>query len=76
MCGTHAMDVEAHLELDLGLGNVLLAAASARNLLRLRDLGADGVGAEILNRETLNGIDAQDRVGLNNGESTRNCKTM
>lgn len=34
---------KAHLELDLGLSNVLLAAAAACNLLGLGDLVSDGL---------------------------------
>jgi len=50
----------AYLEFDLGLSNVLLAAISARNLLCLRNLSPDGLGAEILNWVALDGVDAQD----------------
>lgn len=31
------------------------------------------LGAEVLERETLDGVDAQLGVGLNDGESTRDC---
>jgi hypothetical protein len=66
---------EAYLELNLSLSNILLAAASVRNLLCLRDLGPDSFGAEILNRETLDGVDTQDGVGLNDGEPSGNYVT-
>jgi hypothetical protein len=51
---------QTHLKLDLGLGNVLLASASAGDLLGLGDLSPDGIGAEVLKGETLDGVDAQD----------------
>lgn len=59
-----------HLELDLGLSNVLLAAAAAGDLLSLRDLVAHSLGAEVLQRVSLNGVDAELGVGLHNGEAT------
>ena len=64
---------ETHLQLDLGLGNILLASAAVGNLLGLGDLGSDGFGAEVLKRVALDGIDAQDRVGLDDGEASRHC---
>lgn len=64
-----------YLELDLGLRNVLLAAASAGNLLGLGDLASDGLSAEVLEREALNGVDAQLRTRLHNRESTGNYTT-
>lgn len=60
-----------NLKLNLGLGNILLATATAGNLLSLRNLVADGLGAEVLEGVCLGGVDAQGRVGLNSGESTR-----
>lgn len=59
-----------HLELNLSLSDILLTAAAAGDLLGLGDLVLDGVGAEVLKRETLNSVDAQLGVGLDNGEST------
>lgn len=64
-------ELRAYLQLDLGLSNILLASTSVRNLLRLGDLGTDSIGAEVLKRVTLNGVDAHDRVGLNGSKSTR-----
>lgn len=64
-----------YLELDLGLCNVLLATTSAGDLLGLGDLVSDGLGAEVLDRETLDGVDAQLRAGLDNRKSARNCTT-
>ncbi len=40
-------DLGTNLELDLGLGDILLAAAAIRNLLCLRDLCLDSLRAEI-----------------------------
>lgn len=62
---------ETHLQLDLGLSNILLASAAVGNLLGLSDLGSDGLGAEVLKRVSLNSVDAEDGVGLNGSESTR-----
>lgn len=61
----------AYLELNLGFRNVLLASAAVGNLLGLGDLGLDSLGAEALQRVTLSGVDAHDRVGLNNGKTAR-----
>lgn len=61
-----------NLQLNLGLGDVLLAAAAVRNLLGLGNLGTNGLGAEVLKGVALNGVDAQDRVGLDSSESTGN----
>lgn len=79
----------SYLKLDLSLGDVLLAAAAASNLLGLGDLGADVltrecelvlfeifegketyVSAEVLKSETLDSVDAELGVGLDNGETT------
>ena len=60
-----------YLELNLGLGNVPLAAVAAGNLLGLGDLRPDGIGAEILQGISLDGVDAQERAGLDNGEAAR-----
>lgn len=62
----------SYLELNLGLGNILLAAAAAGNLLGLSNLAADGLGAEVLDGVGLGGVDAQGRVGLNGGEAAGN----
>lgn len=62
---------KTHLQLDLGLSNILLASAAVGNFLGLSDLGSDGLGAEVLKGVSLNGVDAEDRVGLNGSESTR-----
>lgn len=79
-----------YLELNLSLGNILLAATAAGNALGLSKLGLDSLvelahhgrhgyhmtngaylRAEVLKGEALNGVDAELRVGLNDGESTR-----
>lgn len=80
--------MSTHLELNLGLGNVLLASASAGDLLGLRDLvpyslilvsirresaavGAH-LSAEILQRISLDGVDAQLGAGLDDSKSAGN----
>lgn len=70
----HSLSVtqtQSYLQLNLGLGNILFASAAAGDLLGLGDLGADSVSAEVLERVALDGIDAQDRVGLDDGEASR-----
>ena len=64
---------QTHLDLNLGLGNILLATVSTRNLLGLLELGLDILDVEVLERITLNGVDGENRVGLDDGESTGNC---
>lgn len=64
---------QTYLQLNLGLGDVLLAAAAVRDLGGLGDLVLDGVEAEVLEGEALDGVDAQDRVGLYGSESTGHC---
>lgn len=61
------------LQLNLRLSNVLLTATTIDNLLCLSELASDGVGAEILQGVGLDGIDAQGRVGLDDGESSGHC---
>jgi len=78
---------QTYLELNLGLCNVSLAAASVGNLLCLADLVPDSLslrqprhpsflitssylGAEVLQWVTLDGVNAENRVWLHNGEST------
>lgn len=61
-----------YLDLNLGLGNVLLAAAAAGNLLGLSNLAADGLGAEVLDGVGLGGVDAEGGVGLDGSETSRN----
>lgn len=60
-----------NLELNLSLSNVLLTATTIGNLLGLGDLGFDSIGAEVLEGVGLHGVDAQSRVRLNDGETTR-----
>lgn len=62
----------AYLKLDLGLCNVLLASTTVCDLLGLGDLGTDGIGTEVLERVTLDSVDAHDGVRLNSSESTGN----
>ena len=66
------MSDKTHLQLNLGLSNVLLASAAVGDLLGLSDLSSDGIGAEVLKGVTLDGVDAEDGVGLNSSESTGN----
>lgn len=63
----------SYLKLNLGLSNVLLTSTAVRNLLGFGDLVSDRLGAEVLERETLDSVDAQDRVGLDGSETTRHC---
>lgn len=73
----HALFREmSYLELNLGLGNILLAAAAAGNLLGLSNLAADGLGAEVLEGVGLGGVDAESRVGLDGSETTRHCQIL
>jgi hypothetical protein len=58
------------LHLNLGLRNVLLAAAAVGDLLGLGELVADGLGAEVLEGVGLDSVDAQGRVGLDDGETS------
>lgn len=62
----------SHLKFNLGLSNVLLTSASAGHLLRLRNLRPDRLLAEVLQGKTLDGVDAQFRIRLHNGEAARN----
>jgi hypothetical protein len=62
-----------YLKLNLSLSNVLLATAAAGDLLCLRDLVLDSLGAEVLERVALNSVDAELRAGLNSGEAAGNC---
>lgn len=59
-----------NLELNLSLGNILFATATAGNLLGLGNLVADGLGAEVLEGVCLGGVDAEGRVGLDRGETS------
>lgn len=62
-----------YLKLNLGLSNVLLAAASAGDLLSLRNLVLDGLCAEVLKSVTLNSVDAELGAGLDGCETAGNC---
>lgn len=62
-----------YLELDLGLGNILLATTTASNLLRLGNLVSHCIGAEILNGIALDSVDAELGTGLDSCESARDC---
>jgi hypothetical protein len=73
--GTH-LRCKAHLQLDLGLRNILLAATTTHNLLRLGDLCLDGLGTEVLQRVPFNGVDAQGGLGLDDSEATGNCNAL
>ena len=64
---------QTYLKLNLGLSNVLLAAAAAGNLLSLCDLVLDGLCAEVLKSVTLNSVDAELGTGLNGSETAGNC---
>lgn len=66
---------KTHLQLNLRLSDILLAAAAVGDLLCLGDLGTDSLRAEVLEGISLNSVDAQGRVGLNNGKATGNCNS-
>jgi hypothetical protein len=63
-----------YLQLNLRLSNILLAAAAGGNLLGLGDLVPHGVGAEVLERVALDGVDAEDAVGLHGCEAAGHCQ--
>ena len=60
-----------NLQLNLGLRNVLLTSAAIGDLLSLGDLGTDSLRGEVLKRVALGGVDAENRVRLDDGEATR-----
>ena len=62
-----------YLELNLGLSDVLFATVAAGDLLCLRNLVLDSLGAEVLKSVTLNSVDAELGAGLDGGETTRDC---
>lgn len=64
---------KTYLDLNLGLGNVLLAAAAASDLLGLSNLVADGLGAEVLQGVALGGVDGHARVGKDGSKSATHC---
>lgn len=66
----------AYLNLDVGLGDLAHAAVTASHLLRLSELGAHGVDAEVLKGEALDGVDAEDGVGVHDGEATGHCTQL
>jgi hypothetical protein len=68
-----------YLDLDLGLGNVLLASLAGRDLLGLGQLGTGSLNAELVEGVGLNGVDAQLGVGLDDSETSgdyNGCKFM
>ena len=62
-----------YLELNLGLSDVLFATVAAGDLLCLRNLVLDSLGAEVLKSVTLNSVDAELGAGLNSGETAGDC---
>lgn len=50
---------DTYLELDLGLGNILLTTITAGNLLGLSNLAANSLGVEVLDGVGLGGVDAE-----------------
>lgn len=58
-----------YLKLNLGLSNVLFATVAAGDLLCLRNLVLDSLGAEVLKGVALNSVDAELGTGLNSGET-------
>lgn len=67
--------VWAYLNLDVRLGDLVRTAVAAGNLLRLSELRADGLDAEVLEGEALDGVDAEDGVGVHDGEATGHYHT-
>jgi len=61
-----------NLNFNLGLRDVCLASISVGNLLGLGQLGTDCLNTELINRKSLDSINTQLRVGLDDGESSRN----
>jgi hypothetical protein len=66
-------DIWTYLKLNLGLSNVLFATVAAGDLLCLRNLVLDSLGAEVLKSVTLNSVDAELGAGLNSGETAGDC---
>lgn len=60
-----------YLNLNLRLGDILLAPSTIHNLAGLSQLGTDGLSAEILERVGLDSIDAQLGVWLDDSEAAR-----
>lgn len=67
---------ESYLKLNLGLCDVLLTSASTGDFLSFRDLGLDSLFAKVLNGEAFDCVDAQIRVGLNDGKTSRDCRII
>ncbi len=65
----------AYLNLDVGHGDLRRAAVAAGHLLRLGELRAHSLDAEVLKGETLDGVDAEDGVGVHDGEATGHYHT-
>lgn len=60
----------AYLNLDVGLSDLLCVTVTAGDLLGLSDLRANSLDAEVLKGESLDGVDAEDGVGVHDGEAT------
>lgn len=67
----HILGFAPHLKLNLCLCNVLLATIAVGDLLCFGNLSSDRLGAEVLQGVTLDGVDAQDGVGLDSSEAAR-----
>lgn len=67
------INIRTYLKLNLGLSNVLFATVAASNLLCLRNLVLDSLGAEVLKSVTLNSVDAELGAGLDGGETAGDC---
>jgi len=65
--------MSTHLQLNLRLSNVLLAAIATSNLVRLGDLVPHVLGAEILKCVALDGVDTELGAGLDSGEAAGHC---
>lgn len=65
----HSLKSLEYLDLDLRLGDIMLAPRATRDFVCLDQLGTDGLGAEVFERVGFNCIDAQLRVGLDDSEA-------
>lgn len=72
--GQQPRRVIAYLNLNLGLGDILLATISGGNLLGFLQLAPNGLGAEVFDRCTFNSVDAELRSRLDGSKSTRHCE--
>lgn len=53
----------------MGLSDILCTSTSSGNLLRLANLRTNGIDAEVLEREALDSVDAEDGAWVDDGEA-------